>query len=185
VRNKTKIILINSLLILSSIFAIVYLFNDWKKLQITINDIEYIEGETTFVNKTFIYGKHPEKIIYFKIQGSDLTFRILGIPYEILERKKMISKIESQKKITIGIPKSYTEKISGNLKNKILNQIITDSEKPNICYLKKGGIEIISLKEYNKLDYKRRTSNFWLGTSILSLVILITSTLIILEFKNN
>ena len=182
--NKIKKTLTNLSLILVSVITIICLFKDWKKPPISTKDIEYIEGEITFIDKTYLYGKHRnEEIVYFQIKNCDLTFRILGIPYKILENKKMISKIESKKKVILGISKNYAEKSSNDLKDKILNQIITDRIKPNIYYLKKGELELISLNEYNQLDYNRRFNNFWVGSLISFLAIIITSTLIILEYK--
>ena len=83
----------------------------------------------------------------------------------------------------IGINKNYSEKTKDNLENKILNQFIYDRINTNICYLKNSDVEIISISEYNELDKIRRKNNFWLGTLILSLVIIINSVLIFLNYK--
>lgn len=181
--NKIKTNFICAFLILISIYFIVYLYNDWKKNELSENDVEYFESELKNINKTTIGGKHPSKIVYFNINNSNLTFRILGIPYEIIENKKMVSEIKPDKTFRIGINKNYSEKTKDNLKNKILNQFIDDRINPNICYLKNSDVEIISISEYNELDKIRRKNNFWLGTLILSLVIIINSVLIFLNYK--
>jgi hypothetical protein len=181
--NRIKTIIICSFLILTSIYFITYLHNDWKSNEISENDLEYFESDINYINETTIGGKRPSKIIYFKINGSTLTFRILGIPFEILEDKKMISEIKTGKLFRIGVNKNYTEKFQKNLKNKILNQIIGDRINPNIYYLKNGELEIITINEFNKLDKVRRTNNFWLGTLILSLFIIINTVILFLNYK--